>query len=690
MNHPDAYYVAAGYPQGTTEPTWLSKSLYGSGNSWTLSTSVTTTALAAGTYSATLRVGVARQDQTIIEMKDVQVTYTVQPGISAWPSTEQFAYVLGSSTMPSTQTIVVSGTTGVSWTASPSESWVSLTAESGTVPSNTRMSVNPAGLGPGTHTATVTFTGGGVTSIVGVTLTITAPALTATPAGTIALGGASGHDLSGKDVQLSLSTGTRAFGWTATGAPTWLRLSSSSGSVSGTAVPVTLSPDLAGLAAGTYTGAVTFTANVDGSDVSTSVPVSLTLDAHKLFASDGGVAFSSVPGLSRLTRALRIRSNRGLTTTWNATTDAPTWLTVTSSGTTDDALVLTANPAGLAADTLHRAVVSITSQDPTVVGTETVQVALWIGSSTPAASTSLAAIYAEIAADPMRPYAYVHNRGTDVVVYNVYTGTQVATIARIGTKLGQMTVSSDGAQLFVIDDTSKTIVPVDLGTRTVGAPWALEIPTYTSEPNSFVAYARVQGVGVVFANDHHVYDAATGSRYATTAFSGSVLAASRDGSRLCGITRSSSPYTLKCYAVDVSGLTGEILLGAAKSPSDAGSNGRDVAIDEDGSRVYVASGAPYAFAEFDATASGATMPMVKYLSGSAYPVAVEVGSEGRIYCGADNPSGTNDVWIYDAAGSLQSAYTVTHLTDRGIAVSGDGLRMLTLTSTALKLFTVGP
>jgi len=689
---PNAYYVLAGYPAGATVPTWLTKSLYGSGKSWTLGVAPSTTALAAGSYSATLRVGVARQDQSVIGYRDVQVTYAVQTGIAIWPTIEGFDYVLGSSTMPSTQTVVVSGTAGLAWTATSDQPWVLLSTVSGTVPSTPVMSVSPAGLGVGAHGAVVTFTGGGVTSTVATTLNVTAPALTATPA-SVSLGGESGHDLGGRDVQLVLSTGANAFAWSAAGAPTWLKISPPSGTVSGAAQTITLSPDATGLAAGTYTGSVTLTADVNGTPVATSVPVTLTLDAHALRASDNGVALASTPGLARLTRTLRIRSNRGLATTWNASTDAPSWLAVTATGTTADGLVLTADPTGLAADTLHRATVSITSGDPTIAGTETVDVALWIGSTTPSATTPVTppAPLAEIAADPLRPRAYVHARGTDVTVYDVYAGSVVGTIASVGKKLGAMAVSSDGARLFVVDDTDKTIVPVDLETYAVGNPWPLVVPTYTSEPSSFVAYARVQGMGVVVASDGHAYDAATGSRSAATFGFGPVLAASRDGSRFCGILRGFSPYTLRCYPLDVSAVTGQVLIGASKSPSafDLGSNGRDVAMNEDGSRVYVAAGSPYAFDVFDATASGTTMPKVATLAGDAYPNAVEVGFDGRAFCGASS-TGMKDVWVYDAAGTWLSDYKVTSLGDRGVAVSGDGLRMITIAGTTLKFITVGP
>jgi len=689
VSHKEAAVVAAGYPAGTTPPTWLSLQLYGSGSEWTLSVRPTTTSLPLGTYSATVRVGIARQDQSVIATRDMQVIYTVQPGIAGFLAGDSFTYLLGSGRTPGAQTLRVTGTVGATWTASSSASWVTLSEATGTIPALPKVLVNPAGLGIGDHVATLHFTGAGTTAAVTVFLTVTAPSLTVTPAGTISLGGL-GHDASAKQVQLRLSTGATAHAWSVTDAPAWLRVTPSAGTVSDTVASVALRPDPTGLAAGTYGGSATFTATVEGQPFAVSVPVSLALDDHRLLASDGGVYLSSLPGLSRLSRALRIRSNRGLVSSWTASSSAA-WLSVTASGTTDEPMVLTADPKDLAADTLHRALVTIASGDPTVVGTETVPVALWVGSTAPVSSSSVATGYGEVAADPMRPYAYVHSRGTGLAVYDVYSGAQVASIAGVGKKLGQMAVSQDGARLFVVDDGAGTVVPVDLETRTVGSAWPVVTPPATGNPSYPVAYARIQGAGVVLAQGSAL-DAVTGAKLPSPSLGGPYMATSRDGSRFCALDTGYSPYTLLCHALDIGGTPRQVALGPARSVGvfDTGSNGKDVALSEDGSRVYVAAGAPYAFDIFDTAASGSTMAKLGSLPGAAYPVAVEVGVDGRIYCGADLAYGTADAWIYDGAGTLKASFLAGDLVTRGIAVSGDGLRMLALTPAALKFYTVAP
>src|SRR5919204_2270851 len=73
----NAYYVIGGFPPGVTPPSWVSLSLTGAGSSWDLHVAITSTTLDAGTYSATIRVVIARRDESVIAYRDAQLTYTV-------------------------------------------------------------------------------------------------------------------------------------------------------------------------------------------------------------------------------------------------------------------------------------------------------------------------------------------------------------------------------------------------------------------------------------------------------------------------------------------------------------------------------------------------------------------------------------------------------------------------------------
>jgi hypothetical protein len=628
----------------------------------------------------------------------LNVSFTVaDPVLNVSPASLSISGTAGS-TLPQQFLLSLSLSTGAAetWNANAGAPWVVLGQSTGTTPSSLTFNIDTSGLAAGTHTTTITISGAGYWSArtIDVTLNLAAPTLSASPA-SLAFGGTSGHDLADKTVALSLNTGSNAYNWNISSASSWLQVTPANGSVSATPVNVTVRANAASLPAGATTGTIVFAAQVGGTSVTRTVSVQANLDDHRILASDVGVALTSTPTLSRLTRTLNVHSNRGAVVNWSAASDQA-WLAATASGTTTGDLVLTANPTGLAADTVHYATVAITSDEPTVTSTETVRVGLWVGSTTPGATTTIASSFWKVVADPIRPYAYVHSGGTGITVYNVYTGTVVATIPSVAAQLSDMAVARDGSRLFAVDATNFVIVPVDLPAFSIGTGWAIgaSVPAY-------LAYARSNGAGLLLSGNGRIFDATNGSAYAQTFGAGyygnSVVAASLGGSRFCALVTGLSPYTVTCRPLDhttTAGGAGQVLLGTAASGS-AGSNGKDVALSADGSRAYVASGSPYVFSVYDAATITSGMPVVQSLPANAYPNAIEIGADGRIYGGASVWYGPKDVWIYNGAGVLQSDYYVSgyarSLLDRGIAVSGDGLRMTTLTDDpSLRFTTVGP
>ena len=354
--------------------------------------------------------------------------------------------------------------------------------------------------------------------------------------------------------------------------------------------------------------------------------------------------------------------------------------------------MLTADPTGLATDNLYLDTVTITSPDASVENTEKVRVGLWVGSTTPTPTITINTPYAEVAADPIRPYAYVAGTGSAIQIYNVYTGLLVDTIPGVAAQVGAMTISHDGSTLYAVDTTNFKIVPVNLDTRAVGAPWSP-----TSLP-LFLDYTRANGTELVLSGNGQIFNAKTGTAF-TSRFDGGyygyvVVAAGRGGTRFCTLDTGLSPYSLSCYPVDYTSLNGgQLLIGAEKSGVfGIGSNGKDVAVNADGTRAYVASGAPYAFSVYDAATSQGNLPVVQTLPGDTYPNIVEVAADGRVFGGAFIGSATNDVWVYDAGGAPLATHQITGaLLDRQLKVSGDGIRMITLSDApALTFTTVGP
>jgi uncharacterized protein (TIGR03437 family) len=137
--------------------------------------------------------------------------------IAATPASLGFAYTVGG-TVPAAQPIQISnsgtGTATLSWTAKASDSWLSLSAASGTAPSTFSVSVSPADLSAGTYQGSIQISASGASNSpasVAVTLTVrpAQPAVIVTAvvnAGSYQPGIASGAWISIFGTNLSAST----------------------------------------------------------------------------------------------------------------------------------------------------------------------------------------------------------------------------------------------------------------------------------------------------------------------------------------------------------------------------------------------------------------------------------------------------------------------------------------------------
>ena len=770
VSNKDAVYLGAAFVGA--EPGWLAIAVNGAGSSWTLRTAITTTALPPGSYHATIRVGIAKSDQSILATQDVNVDYTLSAKLRAPPSSLAFStFEAGRGTVP--QAIAVAGS-GLAWTASASASWLQLSRTSGTGPGSVQVTADPSLLAPGDYSGTVTlqaagapavsvtatlhveaaaltvepqlafsgkngavlptqslhlgtnngaavawtaaasdpwivldhasgttsdtvtvgvdatrgplasgahagsitlngsFNGRTLTATVNVALSLVKPVLTLQPS-SLALGGPVGRDFQAQAVTLSLDTGAALFPWAASTQQAWVAPSTAAGAVSATPSSITVGPDVAGLAGGSYTGSLAFTVAVNGDLVTATLPVQLALDDHRLVVSDTGVAFAKTPTLSSLSRTLKALDNFGLPTGWTASS-SQTWLSVTPSGTAAGDLVLTANPTGLAADTLYTATVTVSPSGTDITATETIQVGLWVGATDPAAATTLNVASTAVVTDPIRPYAYVHAGGSSITVYNVFTTQVVATISSVAAQLGSIAVALDGSKLYAVDRTNFRIVPVDLATRTVGTPFTVGAAVGPS-----IHYSRTNGKGLILAGNRCIYDAATGAvQYPAggcTSTSTSPVSSSVTGNIF---SIGSTAYRLDYTAAG----GGTALVGPPLYPNVTMWNSADYVFNADGARMYLAVKSPYDFYVVDTTVAGTSLPMVQVLPGTAYPNNVEVARDGRIFTAifgyAD--SAGHDAWIFAPDGTLLKALGLGYygIGDGSLKISGDGLRMVSL------------
>src|ERR1022692_428438 len=220
------------------------------------------------------------------------------PTLAGTPSSLQFAYTAGGA-VPAAQSIQIanSGSGTLTFAATASQSWLSVSPASGTAPATLTVSVSPAALSAGSYSGTVLITASGASNSplsVAVTLTVAAPTstLAVTPQAlsfnyTVTVGGTAPAAQS-----VSITTGgAGALSWTASSSVFWASVSPASASASGT-LSVLVNP--ANLAAGTYTGNLQIAAAAGGSaSVSITFVVQGTQPAGTITGVANGGSFQS-------------------------------------------------------------------------------------------------------------------------------------------------------------------------------------------------------------------------------------------------------------------------------------------------------------------------------------------------------------------------------------------------------------
>lgn len=575
------------------------------------------------------------------------------------------------------------------WKASTNTAWLSVTPTGGTTPAIASIQVDPAigKLSSGRYDAAITIAAPKVSdSKVPVTLNLTKATLTPSLS-TITLGGPYGRSTeSTASLTLNLNTMANAYPWSLSALPAWLRASATSGTVNQGGSSIVFSQISANQPVGTSTSTLTASAQVNGDTISVPVTVVAQRDTRKLLFSEVGIGLSSTPGWSRLYRKVTVRDNFGLTPAWTASSDKA-WLAVQRSG---NELTLTADPSTLPVNTISYATVSLASENG-IQTPETLQVAIWKGSSTPAATTKITKTYTHLRTDPIRPLLYANNGASNIDVYNIYTATQVGTISNLGGALGDMAISPNGRSLYTYDTANRNIVVVDLATQMKKASWAMAA---AATQGSALLAMRPNGVEIVAAADGKAYLASTGA-VAGALPTGSSMAASSDGTRLYLQDSGYSPASVRAISVDYAATGGGTLFAAsagAASFINGASNGQDIAVSADGTRLYVASGAPYRCS----SVKPSDLSFIGSLSGGdAYPNNVEVGSDGRVYCGISGWYSSGDVWLHDANGvmikSFKFAGYAKNLITGTLGISADGLMMVGQTDDPVLVFVpVGP
>jgi hypothetical protein len=681
---PNTAYAGAAYTAGTTQPSWLGFAMTGSGTTYQLVLTVNSTSLAPGQYTTTFQVGTADSKGNVLQSQSVTVTYNVQAAvaISTQPYSATFTYG-GSKSMDAVSVAVAAA--GLQWQSTSDSPWLTVPAgmQSGT--GTLQATVNVANLSPGTYQGRVTVTDAADSTdsaTLSFSVIVQAPTLTVTQS-SVVLGGADGLATSTpQNIAFSVSTDTAVHPFAITfqtdSGGSWLTANVTTGALNAAGTVIQVSGNRTGLVGGTYTGRVEIAATVGNLVLTGEVPVTFNIEANRIVVGASGVGFSSSSAGSVLTRNVTVFSSVGRTDVpWQATSDQP-WLTVTAAGVTGGAIALTASPSGLSMDTTHFATVTVSSSDTSVENTQTIRVGLYVSSTAPTTlSQSVAAGF--VTASPVEPIAFVSDAGADVTAYNVYTGAVDRTFTGVAAQAGPMAMSGDGQDLFVYDETNEQVVELDATTGSVINRYASNL--YGSSGGA-LAYVRPEGYPMLVTPSSQVYDLGSGTEYDNgTLYSVSSavsLAASPDNSKL--VTDGGSVFSLFRSALN----GGQFNVGLLFNTGTAGGRDGQACISADGQTVYTASGAPY---DFPGT-SISTHLSTQVLPGEAYPDAVVCVWNGIVIGGADAYYDPTDVYVYYGPtgaslavldSSSQSNYRDLLL--RGVAVSADGTRMVTLVST---------
>ena len=262
-----------------------------SGGNW-----LTITSAASGTAPATLTIGVTNFGTLAPGVYTgaigitptggtpvpVNVTLTVTAGASlvVSPTALSFSFQSGAGVATAQEPISVVSSTPTSYTISSSGApWLSVNPTSGTTPQTVQVSVNAAGMTPGSYNATLTVapTSGSPVTVL-VSLSIAAPiTITSSPtalAFTVVPGGSAPNP---QNLQLSTSNGTVGFNLaTNSSGGNWLAVSASASTL-----PCSLSVsivNLSSLAPGTYNGSISIVP-FDATITPITVTVSLTVSA---------------------------------------------------------------------------------------------------------------------------------------------------------------------------------------------------------------------------------------------------------------------------------------------------------------------------------------------------------------------------------------------------------------------------
>lgn len=221
--------------------------------------------LAPGTHTANIKVVVPGATNSPL---DVPVTLTVKPEpFTVNPTHLSFTANVGNGNVPNqTFNIRNSGNQPLDYNITDDASWLNINQTSGNLPAGSNRlviaSVNSSGLSGGTHSGKITISGGGITKVITVNLTVNLnpPVITVNPDGFSFSADEGGANPASRRLTIT-NSGGGILKWTVSADVNWLSVSPTNANVpSGTNVFASVSVNVSGLSAGVYNGTIILTA----------------------------------------------------------------------------------------------------------------------------------------------------------------------------------------------------------------------------------------------------------------------------------------------------------------------------------------------------------------------------------------------------------------------------------------------
>ena len=281
---------------------------------------------------------------------------SVNPTIGASPTSLSFTAQQGGGN-PTAQILAISNTGGgtLSWSASDSTTWLSLSPASGTGNGAVTASVATGTLTAGSYSGSITLSAPGTASVtIPVALTITAapvpPAIGMSPT-SLSFTAQAGANPATQTLTIS-NAGGGTLSWSANDSAAWLSLSPASGTGNGA---VTASVATGTLTAGSYSGSITLSAP---GTASVTIPVALTITAAPVPPAIGmsptSLSFTAQQGGGNpAPQTLNISNTGGGTLSWSVSNNAM-WVSHSpTSGNGNGVVTITVSTGSLAAGTYN-------------------------------------------------------------------------------------------------------------------------------------------------------------------------------------------------------------------------------------------------------------------------------------------------------------------------------------------------